>query len=332
MKVCLITFQYPPIVGGISSAVTRISQNLARAGVEIHIVAPGKLKLGEQVIPEQEGSTTVHRTFPALSLYDGDALELQDVGDYIISLHQKHSFDLIHSFFVMPPGLVGVLAAKEIKCPVIVSIRGSDVQRLRYSLSTQSTLRWVLEQADVVTSVTTELLERAKDIAQIKEGYAVANAFDPTIFDKRDLQDLSKDQDFKRRLFIKTFLKVRKKYTPIIGTVGAIRHVKGFDVLLDAFVMFRERFPKAHLLAVGSIIDNERKFFNHKIKKLKLRQAVTITGRVPHHQVLAWMKEMDIFAFPSRHEGSPNALLEAMACGLPVVATQTGRKFGFDKA
>ncbi len=57
------------------------------------------------------------------------------------------------------------------------------------------------------------------------------------------------------------------------------------------------------------------------IKSLGIKRQVFITGPAPHSHVPMWMREIDIFAFPSLYEGSPNALIEAMGLGLPIVAS-----------
>ncbi len=61
-----------------------------------------------------------------------------------------------------------------------------------------------------------------------------------------------------------------------------------------------------------------------QISDMGIKRQIVFTGYIPHPEVMAWMNEMDIFAFSSLHEGSPNALIEAMACELPIVASRVG--------
>lgn len=107
--------------------------------------------------------------------------------------------------------------------------------------------------------------------------------------------------------------------TPVIGTVARLVERKGVDTLLRAFSKIH-RYHGAHLVIVGDgPLRNDL---------LRLASELGIDGSVSWlgSQVDAkdCLRSMDVFAFPSRLEGSPNALLEAMATGLPIVATAIG--------
>ena len=313
------------INGGVGSATHRLAKNLACAGLNIHIVAPGQNQVETSVIPTWEEGVTIHRTFPELGSPYGDPLPLSEIGEYIIKLHEKVGFDVVHGIFLVSAGLVGAIAAGEINRPLITSIRGSDIQTMRYSSALSGTIRWVLENASLVTSVTHDLMEKAKRIADIQASRVVPNAFDSKIFDPWPLREVVLNQRWQIRLFVEKFLRTKARGGSVVGTSGIFRHVKGFSALLEAFGELLNIDSDACLLLVGDFAGpREQKMWTQKIKEMRLKKRVFITGRVPHQQVLAWMREMDIFAFPSLHEGSPNALLEAMACRLPIVASRVG--------
>lgn len=326
MNICIITLEYPPMVhGGVGSATCRIAKNLAGVGLNMHVIAPGSLGIEETITPSCEDGVTVYRTFPALGNYYGDPMQLREIGRYVVKLHEKINFDLIHGMFLIPPGLVGAVVAKEIDRPLIVSIRGSDIELMRYIPMLSRTVGWVMEQASVVTSVTTDLMEKAKQIASLQKYKVISNAFDADEFDPWTIREIAVGQGWRFQLFVEKFLRAKSRERVIIGTVGIIRPVKGFPVLLEAFRKLVAFCPKAYLLIVGDFSNPEEKKVRLKqIKALGLNQHVFITGPSPHRHVLAWTREMDIFVLPSLYEGSPNALLEAMACGLPVVASRAG--------
>lgn len=324
MNVCLITFQYPPMIrGGVGSATHRIAKNLATVGVCVHVIAPGPHPLGTIIEPNFESGCVVHRTYPALGAYSSNNPDqLKAVGDYIASLHAEIDFDLFHGMFLIPSGLVAAIAAREIGRPLIVSIRGNDVEVLRYSLIHGGSVKWVLESADLVTSVTPDLLDKAKSVASISQGQAIVNAFDTSLFPTGRLTDLAKEFPYKLRVFAKRFLKAKSRGGPVIGTTGLMRYKKGFHLLLQAFREFLDRHPTALLLLVGDFLGaSQRKQMLKMIKSLGIKRQVFITGPAPHSHVPMWMRETDIFAFPSLYEGSPNALIEAMGLGLPIVAS-----------
>jgi glycosyltransferase involved in cell wall biosynthesis len=107
---------------------------------------------------------------------------------------------------------------------------------------------------------------------------------------------------------------------PVLGAVGRLHPQKGLPDLLSAFQVLKSPRPKAHLLIVG---DGEcRVDLGRQVQQRHLAGAVTFTGQrddVP--QLLALM---DVFVLASHWEGLPNVVLEAMAAGLPVVATTVG--------
>ncbi len=325
MNICLVTYQYPPYPGGVGSAIYRIAQNLAKRDVNIHIIAPGPHQLRDKISPVVEDGVTVHRTFSILSDYHADPHGLQVLGNYIVKLHQKQRFDLVHAAFLMPPGFLGAVVAAEIERPFIASVRGSDWEVLRYSIQHLANLRWVLERADYVTSVSSELMQKMRRTVSIKAGKVIPNVFDVSIFDVRALPEITGEHNNRLQVLTETFLRMKSQGGTVIGTAGFLRPIKGFHILLQAFGEIVKVYPDSYLLVVGQFAqESYKRDMLQQISDLGIKRHIVFTGYIPHREVMAWMREMDIFAFPSLHEGSPNALLEAMACELPIVASQVG--------
>ena len=108
---------------------------------------------------------------------------------------------------------------------------------------------------------------------------------------------------------------------PVIGSVAMFRGSKGHPQLLQAFAMVREKRPDASLLLVGDGI--RRAWVEQLAREAKLSDAVVFTGFRP--DVPALLATMDCFAQAStRTEGVPQALLQAFATGVPVVASRIG--------
>jgi glycosyltransferase involved in cell wall biosynthesis len=104
---------------------------------------------------------------------------------------------------------------------------------------------------------------------------------------------------------------------PHLLAVGRLAPEKGFDLLLQAFANVREQFPSADLTIVGE--GQERRALEMLAWLLGVRSAVRLVGHVD--QPAAWFKGATVFVLSSRHEALPNAVLEAGAAGLPIVAT-----------
>jgi len=107
-----------------------------------------------------------------------------------------------------------------------------------------------------------------------------------------------------------------------IGYVGRLEFVKGCDVLLEAFSRLLRDHPSARLTIVGD--GSLRQELIRLAETLGVENSVVFTGPVPFAEVPSFLGRFSVFVLPSRSEGLPNALLQAMAAGLPVVATRVG--------
>src|SRR5262249_90804 len=108
----------------------------------------------------------------------------------------------------------------------------------------------------------------------------------------------------------------------VVGYVGRLTHLKGVDLLAAAFRQLSGFLPSLRLLIVGQgeAEKSIRSFLANEI-------AVGIAWSQPdleHDQLPNWYRAMDLFVMPSRYENYSNAILEAMACGLPFLASDVG--------
>jgi glycosyltransferase involved in cell wall biosynthesis len=120
---------------------------------------------------------------------------------------------------------------------------------------------------------------------------------------------------------------VRKKFhidseDIVIGTVGRLSPEKGYEHLISAIRDVAIEYPRIKVLIVGSGSEEYRLYLQEKINKLKLSSNIIFTGF--YEDVPQILNCMNIYSLPSLSEGFNRSLLEAMACGLPVVATNVG--------
>jgi glycosyltransferase involved in cell wall biosynthesis len=110
---------------------------------------------------------------------------------------------------------------------------------------------------------------------------------------------------------------MRSSAGPQLLAVGRLSQEKGFDLLLNALADVRQRFPEAHLILAGA--GPEETALKLLCRELGLDSAVCFAGHVD--QPYKFFANTTLFVLPSRHEGMPNALLEAAAAGLPLAVT-----------
>jgi glycosyltransferase involved in cell wall biosynthesis len=108
----------------------------------------------------------------------------------------------------------------------------------------------------------------------------------------------------------------------VVGYVGRLTHLKGVDLLAAAFREVSKTVPNARLLIVGQ--GEAEKGVRSVLAKELARGLVHIERDVDHEQLPQWYRAMDLFVMPSRYENFSNAVLEAISCGVPVLASDVG--------
>jgi len=109
----------------------------------------------------------------------------------------------------------------------------------------------------------------------------------------------------------------------VVATVGNIRRVKGHDIFIKAAALIRRHFPRVSFSIAGEVLEPD--YFvelQTLVRDLNLGDRFSFAGGVADTQ--EYLSDADIFVLPSRSEGFSNAIVEAMAASLPVVATDVG--------
>jgi len=105
----------------------------------------------------------------------------------------------------------------------------------------------------------------------------------------------------------------------LVACVGRINVVKGWDLILDAFKLFRREHPDAMMCFVGD--GEDRPAMLRRAVEIGLSEAVSVTGFLRPQAVATYLNAADLVVFGSHHEGWSVAMLEAIACGKPLVST-----------
>lgn len=218
--------------------------------------------------------------------------------------------DIVHTFFETS-NTWGGLVTKISLGPALVSSR-RDMGLLRSSKHTIA-YRLVDRLADRVQTVSNEVTRMCIE----REGISPQKVF--TIYNGVDLAkaDFAKTSDF---------FQLRPELhcaSHLVTTVANIRRVKGLASFIKAAALVRRSFPSVLFVIAGQT--NEELYFQELqllVKNLNLEHNVRFLGVVD--DVFPLLKRTDVFCLLSRSEGFSNALLEAMACGLPCVATRVG--------
>ena len=110
--------------------------------------------------------------------------------------------------------------------------------------------------------------------------------------------------------------------TFLVLTAGRLHRLKGFDIAIRAFNVFAQHFPKTTFEIVGQ--GPEEAKLHQLVNALRIRDRITFTQWLTREELLARMRESDVFLFPSFRDGGGAVVVEAMASGIPVVCLDNG--------
>jgi glycosyltransferase involved in cell wall biosynthesis len=231
----------------------------------------------------------------------------------IRELDAERPVDVIDAHFGYPEGVGCVLAARRLRRPVFITMRGLERQILDCRWRKPQMLR-ALHQCAGIVCVSQSLYDLARDQGiDIRKLCVIPNAvernvfhFGPQVEARREL-GLSQDQR-------------------LIVCVGMFEWRKGQHILLQAFSRLLKRVPDVRLALIGGRT-HERGYpelVERTVADLGLQEVVLRPGPQKPERVATWLRAADLFALPTYDEGCCNAILEALACGLPVVTTPVG--------
>jgi len=303
MKILLLNSEYPPIGGGAGNASANLARLLARNNELLLLTS----HFGDQPRDETCDGVRILRISALRRRMDRsnvvEQLAFIAAATFrTLRLVPQFKPNVILAFFGLPCGAVAWIIKKVYGVPYIVSLRGGDVPGFRpydfklYHKMAAPFLHMIWHSASAV-------------VANSKGLHELAAAFDPAM----EIPIIPNGVDLE-----KFSLPQRDWSAPRLLSVGRLVYQKGFDLAMQALAGLKD-LPWTWTIAGDG-------------PQMAVLQAMAaehgITERI---HFLGWQKAgqlkeqygaADIFLFPSRHEGMPNAVLEAMSSGLPVVATR----------
>jgi len=264
----------------------------------------------------QQGIDVYHPRFFSIpgffKSWDGLFMAL---GSYRLAsrLRKQRGFDIIDAHFAYPDGFAATLLGKWLKVPVTITLRGTEVP-LSKDPARRDRIVQALARADRVFSVAEALKRHAVGLgADAGKIRVVGNGVDSRKFisipkgEARAALGLPID-------------------APVLITVGGLVERKGFHRVIACLPELRRQFPNLRYLIVGGAgaEGDWRSRLEAQAAQLNLHGVVHLLGAMPAEQLQVPLSAADVFVLATRNEGWANVLLEAMACGVPVVTTDVG--------
>ncbi len=319
MKVLVVSHLYPSSISRTSGSFVHNQVRFLRAHCAIRVVSPtpwfpsipgfgrwsgyGRIERKE-VLDGVEVERPPYLALPRRILFS------RNWRSYLAALHRCSAAlpDLIHAHCSYPDGMAAVEYGRLTGRPVVLTVHGHDIKILpRANPRWKNLVLQALQGAEVVIAVSRDMAMRVEQIGITPDKIRVIpNGVDCHLF------------------------KTGSTRLPGKGGwhllyVGRFDPAKGIGVLLEALGGLRRKRRDIKLTLIGgSTSTGTEKVFRNQAEELDLSDCVQFMDEVPWTELPGHLNEADIFVLPSFSEGLPLVLLEAMACGLPVVATRCG--------
>jgi len=316
IRILAFSTNYLPHIGGAELALKHITDRLDDEHYTIHLVAARLTR--ERAQRERVGNVMVHRVGIGLGI---DKFLLPLVGPFMARrLHREQPFEIAWSMMASQGGIAaGLFATFGAAPPLIVTLQeGNDEARLKryvlgsdllYRLLIQPLYMLVFKRARAATVISTYLKKRFRQYNETAPVTLIPNGVDLDRFARPEAIDPFQE---KRTL-------TGRDDSVLLITSSRLVPKNAVDVCIESLAHLGERY---HLLILGD--GPLRDELAAKAVSHRVRNRVHFHGSVAPEAVPRYLYMSDIFVRPSQSEGMGSSFLEAMAAGLPVVATSVG--------
>ena len=307
MKILMLNYEFPPIGGGAGQAHLAILKQFAgqkdlSADVLTSATEPGfsKQSLSDNVIIYKVG---IHKK----NLHFWRKIEVVEwvakARRHYKQLIKENDYDLVQAFFGLPTGWLCYKTADRL--PYIISLRGSDVPGGHSRLQTEykllgPLLKRIWTKASALVANSEGLKKRAISFSPSANIEIITNGVDLNQFQPSQNREISSQMN--------------------LLTVGRLSGTKRFDMLIEAVMILHDKGKPVRLtMAGGGGLFEELK---ELVERKNLNGIINLTGRIETDKMPDVYRQHNIFVTATMQEGMSNAMLEAMASGLPIITTR----------
>jgi L-malate glycosyltransferase len=296
-------------VGGSGIVATELAKTLAIRGHEVHLVSTDPpFRLGDY----QTGLMFHQVNTPSYPLFREPQYVLS-LANKVVQVAREFRLEIIHAHYAIPHATAAILSRQVLESShhfvprVVTTLHGTDITLVGSDPSFSEIVAYSIEQSDGVTAVSQSLRDATRRELQVQRPIAVIpNCLDCDVYRRRDVVHL------------------RQRFAPDPATklvihVSNFRPVKRIDAVMQVFARIAKDAP-ARLLLVG---DGPEQGTAYRLgRELGVASSVEMLGA--QEDVIPLLSASDVFLLPSEQESFGLAALEAMACEVPVVASNVG--------
>ncbi len=327
MRVCMVVDRFHPLIGGVEQQTLQLSKALIDCNVQV-MVLTRRVNQSLPAFEELEG-VSVYRVPPGGRR--SHWLNLISVPIFVYALlRHRRRFDVLHVHDMFALFLAAVIFHWLTRKPFIVKVPTHGNVERRASKTTHTSLyswllhrvilpdffwRLLLKQPASYIAISQEIADELSASGLADKIVRIPNAVDVSRFRPLDHQE-------------RTALRARLGFDLndfVIVSHGRIVARKRLDVLIDAVSRLASTHRGIRLVLPGPFYPPDpalKDSLNSMVQTSKLSDVIIFTGATDEPEM--FLRAADCFVLPSEREGMPNALLEAMACKLPVIASEIG--------
>jgi len=305
MKIAIVCY---PTFGGSGVVATELGLELAKRGHEIHFITysqPVRLALLSPNVHYHE----VH--VPEYPLFHYQPYELA-LSSKLVDMVKLFKIDVLHVHYAIPHAYAGymakqMLADEGIHIPMVTTLHGTDITLVGNHPFYKPAVSFSINKSDVVTSVSQSLKDDTYRLFDIKKDIVVIPNF----------IELAKEKQLENKPCQRSLM--AKDEEMILTHISNFRKVKRISDIIKVFYKVQKEIP-AKLMMVGE--GPEKENAEYLCNQLGIQNKVIFFGNSNEiEQILCFS---DLFLLPSETESFGLAALEAMACGVPVISSNSG--------
>jgi N-acetyl-alpha-D-glucosaminyl L-malate synthase BshA len=297
-------------VGGSGIVATELAKALAERGHQVHLVSTDPpFRLGEY----QAGLAFHQVNTPSYPLFREPQYVLS-LANKVVQVGREFRLDIIHAHYAIPHATAALLSRQVLEASgrtraprVVTTLHGTDITLVGSDPSYSEIVAYSIERSDGVTAVSQSLREATRrELCVGREIEVIPNFLDCGVYHRRQVPAL-------RQHF------APDDATRLVVHLSNFRPVKRIDAVMEVFARISRSVP-ARLLLIG---DGPELGTAYRLgRELNVSHLVEALGN--QEDIIPLLSAADVFLLPSEQESFGLAALEAMACGVPVVASRVG--------
>ena len=300
MRILMLNYEFPPLGGGAGNATKYLLREYSkRDDVKVDLVTSSK---GKAIVEKFSKNITIYKLDVGkknVHFWTFYEMFKWSVKSYFLvrKLLKSNKYDICHCWFGWPCGIIGRLFKS--KVPYIVALRGSDVPGYNPRLKVLDKLvfSWI---SKIVWGGAKRVVANSKGLKDL--ALKTLDCRIDVIYNGVDTDEFKPSK-----------VNSKSKVLRLVST-GRLIERKGYKYLIRAM----EGIDNIKLTLIGEGNQED------SLKELAKGLDVDFVGYVEHSKIVKYYQNADVFVLPSLNEGMSNSVLEAMACGLPVIVTDVG--------